>query len=78
MTADGVCHLELGIPYVLPVAPCHAVNKELDCAQNIFSLLVAGGMCVVIDMNYRFPFFRSDLTNRFRRRKEKQCYVHSL
>jgi SAM-dependent methyltransferase len=57
---------------------CHAVNKELDCAQNIFSLLVPAGMCVVIDMNNRFPFFRSDLTNRFRRRKEKQCYVPSL
>jgi SAM-dependent methyltransferase len=57
---------------------CHDVNRELDCARNIFDLLMPGGMCVVIDMNNRFPFFRSDLKNRFRRHKEKQCYLPSL
>jgi SAM-dependent methyltransferase len=57
---------------------CHDVNRELDCARNIFDLLMPGGTCVVIDMNNRFPFFRSDLKNRFRGHKEKQCYVPSL
>jgi hypothetical protein len=54
------------------------IVDDSSIGQNIFSLLVPGGMCVVIDMNNRFPFFRSDLTNRFRRRKEKQCSVPSL
>jgi SAM-dependent methyltransferase len=57
---------------------CHDVNRELDCARNIFDLLMPGGVCVIIDMNNRFLFFRSDLKNRFRRHKEKQCYVPSL
>ena len=47
-------------------------------AVDIFNLLVPGGICVVIDMNNRFPLFRSDLRNRLRRKKEKQCYVPSL
>ena len=46
--------------------------------QRHFHLLVPGGVCVVIDMNNRFPLFRSDLKNRLRRKKEKQCYVPSL
>jgi len=57
---------------------CHAAKREMDNARDIFELLVPGGICVVIDMNNRFPFFRSDLKNRFRRRKEEQCYVPSL
>jgi SAM-dependent methyltransferase len=57
---------------------CHAANGEQDCARNIFSLLVPGGICVVIDMNNRFPFFRSDLRNRLRWKKQEQCYVPSL
>jgi SAM-dependent methyltransferase len=57
---------------------CHAAKKERDCVRDIFNLLVPGGICVVIDMNNRFPLFRSDLRNRLRRKKEKQCYVPSL
>ena len=57
---------------------CHAAKKEMDNARDIFSLLVPGGLCVVIDMNNRFPLFRSDLRNKLRRKKEKQCYVPSL
>jgi SAM-dependent methyltransferase len=56
----------------------HDANKERDCVRDIFNLLVPGGICVVIDMNNRFPLFRSDLRNRVRRQKEKQCYVPSL
>jgi SAM-dependent methyltransferase len=68
-------HFSLGVN---TIRYCHAVNRELECARNIFSLLVPGGMCVVIDMNNRFPFFRSHLKNRFHKQKEKQCYVPSL
>ena len=57
---------------------CHDAKKERDCVRDIFNLLVPGGICVVIDMNNRFPLFRSDLRNRLRRKKEKQCYVPSL
>jgi SAM-dependent methyltransferase len=57
---------------------CHDAKKERDCVRDIFNLLVPGGICVVIDMNNRFPLFRSDLRNKLRRKKEKQCYVPSL
>ena len=57
---------------------CHAAKKELENAQDIFNLLAPGGVCVVIDMNNRFPLFRSDLKNRLRRQKEEECYVPSL
>jgi SAM-dependent methyltransferase len=57
---------------------CHAAKKELDCARDIFNLLAPGGVCVAIDMNNRYPCFRSDLKNRLRRIKEEECYVPSL
>ena len=57
---------------------CHDAGNEVESAQNIFRLLVPGGVCVVIDMNNRFPLFRSDLKNRFRQYKEEECYVPSL
>jgi SAM-dependent methyltransferase len=57
---------------------CHDAKREQDCVRDIFNLLTPGGICVVIDMNNRFPLFRSDLRNRLRLKKEKQCYVPSL
>jgi SAM-dependent methyltransferase len=57
---------------------CHAGKKEMDNARDIYDLLAPGGVSVVIDMNNRFPLFRSDLKNRFRREKEEECYVPSL
>jgi SAM-dependent methyltransferase len=57
---------------------CHDAKRERDCVRDIFNLLIPGGICVVIDMNNRFPLFRSDLRNRLRLMKEKQCYVPSL
>jgi SAM-dependent methyltransferase len=57
---------------------CHDAKKEMDNARGIFDLLIPGGVCVVIDMNNRFPFFRSDLKERLRWKKQKQCYVPSL
>ena len=58
----------------------HRAGKELDCAQDIFNLLIPGGVCVVIDMNNRFPLFRSALKNRFRRQKQRkeEVYLPSL
>jgi SAM-dependent methyltransferase len=68
-------HFILGVN---TVRYCHDAKKEMDNARDIFDLLVPGGVCVVIDMNNRFPFFRSDLRNRLRWKKEQQCYVPSL
>src|ERR1700694_4681298 len=55
---------------------CHRLGKGLDCAQDIFRLLRPGGVCINIDMNDRFPVFRS----RFRgQEKDKdECYLPSL
>ena len=68
-------HFILGVN---TVRYCHRAGKELDYAQAIFDLLVPGGVCVVIDMNDRFPLFRSALKNRFRKNKEEECYLPSL
>jgi SAM-dependent methyltransferase len=40
---------------------CHRLNAEDDCALDIKRLLRPGGVSVVIDMNDRFPLFRSRL-----------------
>ncbi len=68
-------HFILGVN---TVRYCHDAKKEMDNARDIFDLLVPGGVCVVIDMNNRFPLFRSDLKERLRWKKQKQCYVPSL
>jgi SAM-dependent methyltransferase len=59
---------------------CHRAGKQLDCARDIFRLLEPGAVCVVIDMNDRFPAFRSALKNKLRgkRENEEECYVPSL
>ena len=68
-------HFILGVN---TVRYCHHAKTELDCARNIADLLVPGGVCVVIDMNNRFPFFKSELKNRFRVHKREECYIPSL
>jgi SAM-dependent methyltransferase len=59
---------------------CHRTGKQFDCARDIFRLLALGGVCVVIDMNDRFPAFRSALKNKLRGKKEQEeeCYLPSL
>lgn len=57
---------------------CHRGQREIDCARDIMELLIPGGVCVVIDMNDRFPAFKSALKNRFRRVNEEECYLPSL
>jgi SAM-dependent methyltransferase len=38
---------------------CHRFSTEQDCANELFGLLRPGGASVMIDMNDRFPLFRS-------------------
>jgi SAM-dependent methyltransferase len=59
---------------------CHRAGKQFDCARDIFRLLAPGGVCVVIDMNDRFPAFRSALKNKLRGKneQEEECYLPSL
>ena len=59
---------------------CHRAGKQLDCARDVFRLLAPGGVCVVIDMNDRFPAFRSAVKNKLRgeKNREEECYLPSL
>jgi SAM-dependent methyltransferase len=40
---------------------CHRLGAEQKCAGDIYRLLRPGGACIIIDMNDRFPAFRSHL-----------------
>jgi len=55
---------------------CHRLGKEKDCAADIFRLLRPGGVCVNIDMNSRFPAFRSHLKHTAE--DPAECYLPSL
>jgi SAM-dependent methyltransferase len=68
-------HFVLGVN---TIRYCHAAKTEMDSVRAIFNLLAPGGICVVIDMNNRFPFFRSELKNRLRWKKKLECYIPSL
>jgi SAM-dependent methyltransferase len=57
---------------------CHRFGRQVDCTRSIRALLVPGGVSVAIDMNDRFPAFRSSLKNHFRKIKEEECYIPSL
>lgn len=55
---------------------CHRLGKSQDCATDIYRMLRPGGVCINIDMNNRFPAFRSKL----RRSVEDttECYLPTL
>jgi len=55
---------------------CHRLNKEVDCAADIRRMLRPGGVCIIIDMNDRFPAFRSRLKGQDTNSIE--CYVPTL
>src|SRR5258708_11817343 len=55
---------------------CHRLGKEQDCAADIYRLLRPGGVCVNIDMNNRFPAFRSHL--RHSAEDPAECYLPTL
>jgi hypothetical protein len=59
---------------------CHRSETQLDCAKDIFDLLTPGGVCVNIDMNDRFLFFRSSLKRGARAQQQKggEAYIPSL
>ncbi len=70
-------HFVLGVN---TIRYCHRAGKQLDCAQDLFNLLVPGGVCVVIDMNDRFPVFRSAVRRKLVGAQEdgEECYLPSL
>lgn len=59
---------------------CHRLGKQADCAQDIHRLLRPGGVCIMIDMNNRFPAFRSHLRRSRTTPPENpaECYLPSL
>jgi SAM-dependent methyltransferase len=74
MELENSFHFILGVN---TIRYCHAAKRVLDCARNIFSLLVPGVICVVIDMNNRFPFSRSHLRIDFAdRRRNSAMSLH--
>jgi len=55
---------------------CHRLGKQQDCAADIYRLLRPGGVCIMIDMNDRFPAFRSHLKGGVE--DPTECYLPSL
>ena len=55
---------------------CHRLHKSNECAADIFRLLRPGGVCVMIDMNDRFPLFRSKLKGTVE--SPEEAYLPSL
>jgi SAM-dependent methyltransferase len=55
---------------------CHRLGKGQDCAADIYRLLRPGGVCINIDMNNRFPAFRSKLKGSVE--DPTECYVPTL
>jgi SAM-dependent methyltransferase len=68
----GFFHLIIGVN---TFRYCHRLGKEQDCAADIYRLLRPGGVCVNIDMNNRFPAFRSHLKHSA---DPAECYLPSL
>ena len=56
---------------------CYRLNKGLDCARDLFALLSPGGYSIMIDMNRRFPLFRSRIPDMLRRPKQ-EYYLPTL
>jgi SAM-dependent methyltransferase len=80
---EEVSKLENSFHFVIGVNTiryCHRAGKDFDCARAIFRLVAPGGVCVVIDMNDRFPAFRSRLKNKLRgkEQRENEGYLPSL
>ena len=55
---------------------CHRLGKGLDCAADVYRLLKPRGVCINIDMNNRFPAFRSRLKGQ--EENQAECYLPSL
>ena len=57
---------------------CHRLKREDDCARDIFALLRPGGYSIMIDMNQRFPLFRSRVADLVRFRRDGESFLPSL
>ena len=57
---------------------CHHGGVEAQAAKEILALLKPGGVCVNIDMNDRFPLFRSAVKNKLQGNKIEECYIPPL
>jgi SAM-dependent methyltransferase len=57
---------------------CHRLDRQVDCARDICSLLRPGGYSIMIDMNQQFPLFRSRLRDVFSGRSKREYYLPSL
>ncbi len=55
---------------------CFRIGKDLDCAADIYRMLRPGGICIMIDMNNRFPAFRSRFQDA--KRDQDEVYIPSL
>ena len=55
---------------------CHRLGKSKECAADIYRMLRPGGVCVNIDMNDKFPVFRSRLKNSIE--DPAECYLPTL
>jgi SAM-dependent methyltransferase len=55
---------------------CHRLGKSQDCAADVYRMLRPGGVCVNIDMNNRFPAFRSKLRHSLD--DPTECYLPTL
>jgi SAM-dependent methyltransferase len=55
----------------------HRLNNVDRCVEDIWALLGAGGVCIIIDMNSKFPAFRSRLRER-PRKGDKSTYLPTL
>jgi SAM-dependent methyltransferase len=56
---------------------CHRLKKDKECAGDIYDLLAPGGVCVIIDMNHKFPMFRSRVHDRIHKTAEER-YLPTL
>ena len=85
---EDVTH-ELGIPAetllgsfdlllgVNTIRYSHRLANHMDCAKGIYNLLAKGGVCVNIDMNDKFPAFRSKIRD-WKKGDALATYIPSL
>jgi SAM-dependent methyltransferase len=55
----------------------HRLNNVDRCVEGIWGLLREGGVCIIIDMNCKFPAFRSRLRER-PRKGDKSTFLPTL
>ena len=70
----GSFHLIIGVN---TFRYCHRLKEESNCAKDIHDLLMPGGICVMIDMNLKFPMFRS-LVRDWLTKPESERYLPTL